>query len=246
MIDQEQNISFQVCKEGTVSAYYHFWEIEDVVVKQITKTVNDELYSAVLANSSIFDISIIDIPECQFLLSKKGNYFHLDFYVIGCNADDARLEFARNLQRHLNKENYPSKITFYNNKTKEKIFEYSKRTYWSLLLRNSAYTNLYVVIFLIIGLFLSNLIFHFLDKYIDNKNILSLIQDNLVSPLLGYPVSVIAFKIWPTIWKTRLITEMVILITVFGYNMFTGYGFIGSLILLGVFLLQQIRDTITE
>lgn len=245
MKDQEHNISFQVCKDGNVSAYYHFWEIEEEMVKKITKIVHDELFSAILVNSSPFDISLIKIPKCEFLLCKKSNYYYLDFYVIGSNAYDDRLEFARNLHRHLNKENYPSKISFYNSKTNEIIFEYSNRTFWLLLLRNSAYLNLWVVLFLIAGLFISDLIFPFLDKFIDNKLILTIIQDNLISPLIGYPISVIAFKIWPMIWKTRFITEIIILLTVYGYNLYTGHGYIGSVILLCMFLLQQIRDSIT-
>ena len=199
-----------------------------------------------LANSSIFDTSLIKTPKCQFQISKNGIFFHLDFYVIGPNVYNNMLELARNLQLNLNKKNYPSKIAYYNNNTNEKIFEYSNRTYWSFLLRNIAYINLFVIIFLIAGLYLSDLILHLLDKYIENKTFLSLIQDNLVSPLIGYPTSVVAFKLSPMIWKSRLITEIVILLTVYGYNVFTSHGYMGALILLGFFILQQIRDLLSE
>lgn len=236
------HVTPQICKDGSTVAYYHFWEIDENEAKRITELVSIEICSAELSNQSMFDISLIKIPASEFNISKENGKFKLDFLIHGYHVEDYDLELAKDIHKRLSKENLPSSVSYSNCKSHVQLFEYSKRNYWSSLLKNNLIVDLWVVIFLVPSIFLSNLILSFLENHISNFIYYEAIRDYVVTPVLGYPVSVVAFKLYHMTWKTKFMTMTVILLTVFLYYFIAGYGLNGSLILLGLFVISEIKS----
>jgi hypothetical protein len=84
-----------------------------------------------------------------------------------------------------------------------------------------------------------------LEIVIKNKDILNSILENAIYPLIGYPISVLAFKVQPMITITKIANCLVILLTTFSFYLFTGNGLIGALILLTIFILRSIQSSIS-
>lgn len=241
-----QNITPQFYKVGSVTAYYNFGDISNEEVKCITELVYHEASGAALVNQSLSNISVIKIPEYNFHLSKKNGKYQLDFYDIFSHLQDYELQLVRDIYKRLSKDKYPSTICFYNKNSKKLVYEYSDRSFWLSLLQNNAVLNSWIIIFLVPALYLADLTTSFLLDHISQTDVVMNIRQYIVDPLLGYPASIIGTKLWHTIWKTRLMTTIVVLLTVFLYNYITGNTLVGSLILLGVFILEQIRERLLE
>ena len=91
---------------------------------------------------------------------------------------------------------------------------------------------------------LGNYLVSLLSTVINSKIILEPILENAIYPLIGYPISVLAFKVQPMITITKIINFLIVLLTTFGYYLFTGNGLIGALILLVLFILRSIQNSI--
>ena len=133
-------------------------------------------------------------------------------------------------------------IVFVDSKGK-KTLEYSKAGYWRTLLLNHCISFL-ILPFVTIGmLYLGNYLATLLSNGNDAGFFVKFARE-LLPTLVGFPISLVAFKLQPMILPTKVISSIIILASTFLFFFFTGNGLVGSLILLAIFVLQSIQSSL--
>jgi hypothetical protein len=238
MDDKNNIINQQIAKYGNISAYYHFWDVEDDIAQDITETI--------FRNSSDCRDSFINMayPELHFELTKYNDKRGYQIAFVGYGwVSDTNLQFTRRIYEVLQKK-YTISIVFLDNK-RNITFEYSNKNYWKTLLKNNFILYLILPPVIILLFFLGNYLTSLLATIIKNNDVLDTILENAIYPLIGYPISVLAFKIQPMITITKIANCLVVLLTTFAFYLFTGNGLIGALILLVIFILRSIQSSIS-
>jgi hypothetical protein len=229
----------QIAKYGNISAHYHFGNVEDVIAQDIAKIIFN--YSIYYPRDIYYNMSY---PDLHFELTKYNDEIGYQITFVGYGwVCDSYLQFTKRIYKALRKK-YMISIVFLDN-TGNITLEYSNRNYWITLLKNNLLLYLLLPPVTVILFLLGNYLTSLFSTLIKNKYILEAIMDNAVYPLIGYPISILAFKINPMITITRIINYMMILVTVFAFYLFTGNGLIGALILLVVFILKSIETSIS-
>lgn len=186
----------------------------------------------------------IAYPHETFYLTK--NYYHTETeYTITfqgySNINDPYLEFTKSFDKALKKKHYYVSIVFLDKKGRT-TFKYSNRNYWIGLLKNNIFTLILLPIIVILTLKLGNYLSDLAIEKIQRPRLLNAIQQ--LMPLIGFPITLVAFKIKPMIKFTMVINSFVVLLTVFLFYFCSGNGLVGSLVLLVLFVLNSIQNSL--
>lgn len=220
-----------------IEAYYRSEEVDVSVVQDILQTVFG--VSCFYPKDLFYNLAY---PSLRFDVSRRsdGRGFQMTLKGYGWVADPY-LKFTKEVYESLNKR-YPVSIVFLDSKGK-KTLEYSKAGYWRTLLLNHCISFL-ILPFVTIGmLYLGNYLATLLSNGNDTGFFVKFARE-LLPTLIGFPISLVAFKLQPMILPTKVMSSIIILASTFLFYFFTGNGLVGSLILLAIFVLQSIQSSL--
>lgn len=220
-----------------IEANYRSEEVDDAVVQDILQTVFG--VSCFYPKDLFYNLAY---PSLRFDVSRRsdGRGYQMTLKGYGWVADPY-LKFTKEVYESLNKR-YPVSIVFLDSKGK-KTLEYSKAGYWRTLLLNHCISFL-ILPFVTIGmLYLGNYLATLLSNGNDTGFFVKFARE-LLPTLIGFPISLVAFKLQPMILPTKVISSIIILASTFLFYFFTGNGLVGSLILLAIFVLQSIQSSL--
>ena len=226
-------------KAGSITVNYNPDSVDTSIARDVVDTFNH--VSLYYPNDIFFNLAC---PSLNFDLMKRNDEigYQITFYDYNSLAD-TYLQFIKRVYKELQKK-YKISIIFLG--TKGNItFEYSKKNYWKALFKNNIIPILLIPPTVVFTLWLGNLILSWLSSVIKNEFVLNWVCE-MLPLLIGYPVTIIAFKSMPLIPITKIINFVVVIISVFAYYFFTGNGLIGSCILMAICILQSIQNTLTD
>jgi hypothetical protein len=224
-------------KQGNIEANYRSDEVDDAVIQDILETVFG--VSCFYPKDLFYNLAY---PNLRFDVSRRsdGRGYQMTLKGYGWVADPY-LKFTKEVYESLNKR-YPVSIVFLDSKGK-KTLEYSKAGYWRTLLLNHCISFL-ILPFVTIGmLYLGNYLATLLSNGNDTGFFVKFARE-LLPTLIGFPISLVAFKLQPMILPTKVMSSIIILASTFLFYFFTGNGLVGSLILLALFVLQSIQSSL--
>ena len=226
-----------IAKQGNIEANYRSDEVDDAVAQDILQTVFG--VSCFYPKDLFYNLAY---PSLRFDVSRRsdGRGYQMTLKGYGWVADPY-LKFTKEVYESLNKR-YPVSIVFLDSKGK-KTLEYSKAGYWRTLLLNHCISFL-ILPFVTIGmLYLGNYLATLLSNGNDTGFFVKFARE-LLPTLIGFPISLVAFKLQPMILPTKVMSSIIILASTFLFYFFTGNGLVGSLILLAIFVLQSIQSSL--
>ena len=224
-------------KQGNIEANYRSEEVDVSVVQDILQTVFG--VSCFYPKDLFYNLAY---PSLRFDVSRRsdGRGYQMTLKGYGWVADPY-LKFTKEVYESLNKR-YPVSIVFLDSKGK-KTLEYSKAGYWRTLLLNHC-ISFFILPFVTIGmLYLGNYLATLLSNGNDTGFFVKFARE-LLPTLIGFPISLVAFKLQPMILPTKVMSFIIILASTFLFFFFTGNGLVGSLILLAIFVLQSIQSSL--
>ncbi len=224
-------------KQGNIEANYRSDEVDDAVAQDILQTVFG--VSCFYPKDLFYNLAY---PSLRFDVSRRsdGRGYQMTLKGYGWVADPY-LKFTKEVYESVNKR-YPVSIVFLDSKGK-KTLEYSKAGYWRTLLLNHCISFL-ILPFATIGmLYLGNYLATLLSNGNDTGFFVKFARE-LLPTLIGFPISLVAFKLQPMILPTKVMSSIIILASTFLFYFFTGNGLVGSLILLAIFVLQSIQSSL--
>lgn len=224
-------------KQGNIEANYRSEEVDVSVVQDILQTVFG--VSCFYPKDLFYNLAY---PSLRFDVSRRsdGRGYQMTLKGYGWVADPY-LKFTKEVYESLNKR-YPVSIVFLDSKGK-KTLEYSKAGYWRTLLLNHC-ISFFILPFVTIGmLYLGNYLATLLSNGNDTGFFVKFARE-LLPTLIGFPISLVAFKLQPMILPTKVMSSIIILASTFLFYFFTGNGLVGSLILLALFVLQSIQSSL--
>ena len=224
-------------KQGNIEANYRSEEVDVSVVQDILQTVFG--VSCFYTKDLFYNLAY---PSLRFDVSRRsdGRGYQMTLKGYGWVADPY-LKFTKEVYESLNKR-YPVSIVFLDSKGK-KTLEYSKAGYWRTLLLNHC-ISFFILPFVTIGmLYLGNYLATVLSNGNDTGFFVKFARE-LLPTLIGFPISLVAFKLQPMILPTKVMSSIIILASTFLFYFFTGNGLVGSLILLALFVLQSIQSSL--
>ena len=224
-------------KQGNIEANYRSEEVEVSVVQDILQTVFG--VSCFYPKDLFYNLAY---PSLRFDVSRRSNGRGYQMTLKGYGwVADPYLKFTKEVYESLNKR-YPVSIVFLDSKGK-KTLEYSKAGYWRTLLLNHC-ISFFILPFVTIGmLYLGNYLATVLSNGNDTGFFVKFARE-LLPTLIGFPISLVAFKLQPMILPTKVMSSIIILASTFLFYFFTGNGLVGSLILLAIFVLQSIQSSL--
>lgn len=182
-------------------------------------------------------------PKLSFNLIKYNEDIGYKIVFNGYKwVSDVYLQQTKSFYAELKKK-YKVSIVFLDTNGKTTL-EYSDRSYWLTLLKNNLIIMILLPIVMTLSLAAGNYLSESVLPKISNQTLMKIFQELLPS-IIGLPVSIIAFKIQPMITFTKTINYTILLITAFAFYMFTGCGLTGSLILLAIFVLRTIQESVS-
>ena len=220
-----------------IEANYRSEEVDVSVVQDILQTVF--WVSCFYPKDLFYNLAY---PSLRFDVSRRsdGRGYQMTLKGYGWVADPY-LKFTKEVYESLNKR-YPVSIVFLDSKGK-KTLEYSKAGYWRTLLLNHC-ISFFILPFVTIGmLYLGNYLATLLSNGNDTGFFVKFARE-LLPTLIGFPISLVAFKLQPMILPTKVMSSIIILASTFLFYFFTGNGLVGSLILLAIFVLQSIQSSL--
>ena len=226
-----------IAKQGNIEANYRSEEVDVSVVQDILQTVFG--VSCFYPKDLFYNLAY---PSLRFDVSRRsdGRGYQMTLKGYGWVADPY-LKFTKEVYESLNKR-YPVSIVFLDSKGK-KTLEYSKAGYWRTLLLNHC-ISFFILPFVTIGmLYLGNYLATLLSNGNDTGFFVKFARE-LLPTLIGFPISLVAFKLQPMILPTKVMSSIIILASTFLFFFFTGNGLVGSLILLAILILQSIQSSL--
>ena len=172
------NINWQIAKCHNISAYYHFWNVDDYIAEDITK---------IIFNCSIHyprDIFYnMSYPDLDFELTKLNNeqIYQITFVGYGW-VSDTYLQFTKDIYNAL-QQKYSISIVFLDEK-RNLTLKYSNKNYWKALLINNFIIYLLLPPVIILMFSLGNYLVSLLSTVINSKIILEPILENAIYPLI--------------------------------------------------------------
>lgn len=184
-----------------------------------------------------------NIPSICFDITKFNDEIGYQI-TLYCHrfVSDPELKFTKEVYNKL-REKYRISIVILDKQGKL-AFSYSSRNYWLALLKNNIITLVLLPIVVVLMFWLGNRLSVFLTSRCHNESIIRIIKEVLPA-LIGFPISLIGFKIQPMIPLTKAINGFIVCLSVFIYYLCTGNGLTGSLILLALFVLNTIQNSLT-
>ena len=224
----------EIEKYNSVTAFYYADNVEKYVVKDIVNTV----YSASIG---LLDSINSPTPRVSFNLGKFNDElgYQITFDIRG-SLSDHQLLLIKRIYNALRKK---YKISIVVNSNNGEEFKYTNKNYWIALLKNNLPIYLLLPIVVMVTFAISNFIFGLFKSFIKSETIRNIISDTFI-PLLGYPLSIFAFVIKPMIFSTKFISCVIILLSAFAFYLITGNGLYGSFLLLVLYILKSIQDSL--
>lgn len=222
---------------GSMTVEYDEMSVNPVTARDMVEIAYRE--SIPYPNDFFFNIAY---PHETFYLTKYSDEIGYRITFRGYrHVPDPYLEYTRNLHQSLEKKGYRVSIVFLASDGKI-TFEYSDRNYRKELLKNNLFVMLAIPVVTVLTLILLNYLSGLAVSKVDSPALLNVIQQLL--PLLCYPMSILAFKSLPLIPLTKMTNGFIMILSVFMYYISTGNGLVGSLILLAIFVLNSIQNSL--
>ena len=219
-------------KRGNIIANYSRI-VEDEVAKDFVESFF-QLACNCYCNSTI--------PTIYFDITKFNDEIGYQITLHGYRSVfDPDLKFTKEVYNELRKK-YSISIVFLDKQGKL-TFSYSNRNYWLALLKNNIFTLVLLPIIVVLMFWLGNRLSVFLTSRCHSESMVRIIKEVLPA-LIGFPISLIAFKIQPMIPITKAVNGLIVCLSVFLYYFCTGNGLTGSLILLALFVLNTIKESL--
>lgn len=218
-------------RQGRINVNYSPNNVGDAVAKDIEDTFRRISYHY---PDTTFDLSF-DLTKINDDIG-----YQITFHGI-THIPDPCLEFIRSVYRELQKK-YRVSIVFMDSKGKI-VYQYSNKNYWGYLLKTNSLNFLIIPPIVVFSLWLGNYLISLLSSIISNETVMSFINE-ILPAAVGYPISLVAIKSSPKIPFTYIISCLIVLITVFLFYLFTGNGLIGSLLLMVIFILKTIQNSL--
>lgn len=222
-------------KSGEVTAFYSAGNIDVYVVKDIVNTVRS-------VSLGLLDSINGPAPRVVFELIKFNNELG---YQITFNTNspitDHQLLLTKNIYNTL-RNKYKISIVIIDESGKE--FNFTNDNYRKAILKNNIFIYLLLPPVVMLTFAISHFLLDLLRSLFNSETLIGFISDNFI-PLLGYPLSILAFGLKPMIFSTKVISYIIILLSAFAYYFITGNGLYGSLILLVIFILNSIKNSIS-
>lgn len=221
---------------GSITANYSD-NIDESIANDIVQIIQKSLIS--YPNDLFYNLGY---PSLSFDLTKFNDEIGYQIALKGYRSvSDTYLECTKSIYDSLQKK-YKVSIVFLDPNGKTTL-QYSKRGYWLTMLENNLFKLILLPCMIIGALMLLNYLSTKLPSTIGNETILQILQEALPGAI-GFLVSVVAFKAQPMTVITKIITCFIIITTVFLYYIFTGNGLWSSLILLILFILKSIQNSL--
>ena len=224
-----------IAQRGSINCCYSPNSVEDSVANEVVEVIQQISFS--YPRDGFYNLAY---PKLDLNLTKLSNELGYQITLNGFgHVPDPYLKFTKELYHSLNKK-YKTSIVFLDSNHNITL-DYSDNKYWKTLLQNHIISFILLPIVVIAMLALGR----YLVSLINNDNFISKSLLELIPFIVGYPISLIAFKTQPMIPATKVISCIIVLISVFVFYLFSGNGLIGSLILLAVFILQSVQNSLT-
>ena len=222
-----------IAQKGHIQANYNPRNVEEAVAKDIVDTVFG--ISVGYPRDFFYNLAY---PSLDFDLSKRNDElgYQMTLHGFGSVADPY-LEFTKEMYEALRKK-YRISIVFLT-KSGELTFEYSKRNYWIAMLKNNLFLIILTPLVVMLMLWLNNKLAPL--PIFASEGFFGKFLKELLPVVIGYPITLVAFKLQPKTLLTKIFSWALVLISVFVFYLCTGSGLVGSLILLGLFVLQAIQ-----
>lgn len=225
-------------RQGNIVANYSQNNIDEKIANDIVETIWEV---SALYPRDIFEN--LAYPNLVFDLSKCNDEIGYQISLNGYNwVSDKYLQFTKEMYHKLNKK-YRINILFFNKNGKITL-NYSDDIYFKTLLKNNIISYLLLPPIVFGCLYLSNYLITWILTLTNNSIILNLAEELLV-PLICYPISIVAFGTQPPIMITRIISYFIIFSSAFAFYFISGNGLYGSFILLAIFILKSIQNAIS-
>lgn len=221
---------------GNITANYSD-NIDESTANDIVQIVSNSLIS--YPNDLFYNLGY---PSLTFDLTKYNDEIGYQISLKGYRSvSDTYIECTKSIYDSLQKK-YKVSIVFLDSEGKITL-QYSKRGYWLSMLKNNLFKLILLPVVIIGALMLLNYLSAKLPLTIGNETVLKILQE-VIPGIIGLLVSIVAFKAQPMTVITKIITYFIIIMTVFLYYIFTGNGLWSSLILLVLFILQSIQNSL--
>lgn len=224
-----------IAQRGSINCYYSPDSVSDSVANEVVEAIQHISFS--YPRDGFYNLAY---PKLDLNLTRLNDELGYQITLNGFgHVPDPYLKFTKELYHSLNKK-YKTSIVFLDSNHNVTL-DYSDNKYWKTLFQNHIISFIILPIVVIAMLALGR----HLVSLINNESVVGKALLEIIPLIVGYPISFIAFKTQPMIPATKVISCIIIIISVFSFYLFTGSGLIGSLILLAIFALQSIQSSLT-
>lgn len=221
-------------KCGEVTAYYSAGNVDNYVVKDIVNTVRS-------VSLGLLDSINSPAPRVTFDLNKFNDELGYQItFKTQSPISDHQLLLIKHIYNALRLKYKISIVVIDNSK---ELFSFSNNNYQKALLKNNLMIYLLLPPVVMLTFAISHFLLDLLRSLFNSETLIGFISDNFI-PLLGYPLSILAFGLKPMIFSTKAISYIIILLSAFSYYFITGNGLYGSLLLLILFILNSIKNSL--
>ncbi len=224
-----------IAKRGSVMAIYNPSNVADSVADDMVQIIQQISYG--YPNDLFYNLAY---PKLEFYLTKLNDEIGYQITLNGFgHVSDPALKFTKEMYHALNNK-YNVSIIFLDSKHRVTL-DYSDDKFLGVILQNHLFSFILIPIIVVATLSLCN---HWMSSVSDQTFWGKLLRE-LIPVFVGYPLSFVAFKLQPMIPLTKILSWILILVSVFLFYLFTGSGLVGSLILLGIFILKSINSSLS-
>ena len=224
-----------IARNGYVIAIYNPSNVADSVANDIVQIIDKISYG--YPKDGFYNLAY---PKLEFDLTKLNDEIGYQITLNGYgHVPDPYLKFTKEMYHALN-EKYRVSILFLDSKHRVTL-DYSDDKFWGVILKNHFFSFILIPIVVVAALSLCN---HLIPS-VSDQNFWGKFLRELIPAIVGYSISFVAFKLQPMIPLTKILSWILILVTVFLFYLFSGSGLVGALILLGLFILKSIQSSVS-
>ena len=222
-------------KRGSVIAFYNPSNVVDSVADDMVQIIQKISFD--YPNNMFYNLAY---PKLEFDLTKLNDEIGYQITLNGYgHVSDPYLKFAKEMYHALNKK-YKVSILFLDSNHRVTL-DYSDDKFLGVILQNHLFSFILIPIIAIATL---SLLSRWMSSVSDHTFWGKLLLE-LLPAVVGYPLSFVAFKLQPMIPLSKILSWVLILFTFFLFYFFTGRGLVGSLILLGLVILNSIQSSLS-
>ena len=221
-------------KRGSVQINYDLGNVTDRVADEMAEIIQRVSFD--YPNDCFYNLAY---PSVKFELTKFPDGSGYQLTKVLRNFADPYIQFIKKAYHALNRK-YKESMVFLDSKGKVTL-NYSDDKYAGILLRNHLFS---IVLIPVVTVVVLSLLGRWMPSAGD-QSFWGKVLREVIPVVVGLPISFVAFKLQPMIPVTKILSCALIVVTVFLFYLFTGSGLVGSLILLGIFILQSIQNSLT-